>query len=88
MPGLLFMVLASLEDFEGEFLEFGVQRPESFRVVEQGLPGVSRSPYKIKTQPSTADVAAKLRCIIIAGRFKASHSDQPTHEEIRVIRLA
>jgi len=33
-------------------------------------------------------MAAKLRRVIIAARFKASHHDQPTPEETRVIRLA
>ena len=44
--------------------------------------------YTSKAQPSTADMAAKLRRVIIAARFKASHPNQPTPEEIRVIRLA
>jgi len=44
--------------------------------------------YKTKTQPSTADMTAKLRRVIIAARFKASRPDQPTPEEIRAIRLA
>jgi len=33
-------------------------------------------------------MAAKLRRVIIAARFKASRPDQPTPEEIRIIRLA
>ena len=49
----------------------------------------ARAPwYTTKTQPSTADMAATLRRVIIAARFKASRPDQPTPEEIRVIRLA
>ncbi len=49
----------------------------------------ARAPwYTTKTQPSTADMAAKLRRVIIAARFKASRPDQPTPEEISVIRLA
>jgi len=49
----------------------------------------ARAPwYTTKTQPSTADMAAKLRRVIIAARFKASHPDQPTPEEINVLRLA
>ncbi len=49
----------------------------------------ARAPwYKTKTQPSTADMAAKLRRVITAARFKASHPDQPTPEEIRALRLA
>jgi hypothetical protein len=35
----LFWVRAVLDDLEGEVLEFGEQRPDSLRVVEQGLPG-------------------------------------------------
>ena len=49
----------------------------------------ARAPwYTTKTQPSTADMAAKLRRVVIAARFKATRPDQPTSEEIRVIRLA
>jgi hypothetical protein len=33
-------------------------------------------------------MAAKLRRVIIAARFKATRPDEPTPEEIRVIRLA
>jgi len=44
--------------------------------------------YASKAQPSTADMAAKLRRVIIAARFKASRPDQPTPEEISVLRLA
>jgi hypothetical protein len=33
-------------------------------------------------------MAAKLRRVIIAARFKAFRSDQPTPEEISVLRLA
>ena len=49
----------------------------------------ARAPwYTTKAQPSTADMAAKLRRVIIAARFKASRPDQPTCEEINVLRLA
>ena len=49
----------------------------------------ARAPwYTTKAQPSTADMAAKLRRVIIAARFKPSRSDQPTPEEISVLRLA
>jgi hypothetical protein len=49
----------------------------------------TRAPwYKAKAQPSTADMARKLRRVIIAARFRASRPDQPTPEEINVIRLA
>jgi hypothetical protein len=44
--------------------------------------------YTSKTQPSTADITAKLRRVLIAARFKASRPDQPTPEEIPAIRLA
>lgn len=49
----------------------------------------ARAPwYRTKTEPSTADMSAKLRRVIIAARFKLSHPDQPTPEEISAIRLA
>jgi hypothetical protein len=49
----------------------------------------ARAPwYTSKAQPSTADMAGKLRRVIIAARFRASHPGQPTPEEINVIRLA
>jgi Transposase DDE domain len=49
----------------------------------------TRAPwYTAKAHPSTADMAAKLRRVIIAARFKASRPDQPTPEEISVLRLA
>ncbi|MGH8921316.1 MAG: IS701 family transposase, partial [Actinomycetes bacterium] len=49
----------------------------------------NRAPwYREKTQPSTADMHGKLRRVLIAARFNATHPDQPTPAEIRVIRLA
>ena len=49
----------------------------------------ARAPwYATKAQPSTADMAAKLCRVIIAARFKASRPDQPTPEEISILRLA
>jgi len=33
-------------------------------------------------------MAAKLRRVIIAARFKATRPDQPTPQEMRAIRLA
>jgi hypothetical protein len=49
----------------------------------------ARAPwYTAKAQPSTADMAAKLRRVLITARFQASRPDQPTPEEISVIRLA
>jgi len=44
--------------------------------------------YTTKAQPSTSDMAALLRRVIIAAKFRASHPDQPTPEEIHVLRLA
>ena len=49
----------------------------------------ARAPwYTSKTQPSTADMLAKLRRVLIAARYRASRPDQPTPEEIHAIRLA
>lgn len=44
--------------------------------------------YTSKAEPATADMAAKLRRVIIAARFRASRPDQPTPQEIAVLRLA
>jgi hypothetical protein len=44
--------------------------------------------YASKTQPSTADMTAKLRRVIIAAKFKRPHADQSEPEEIHAIRLA
>ena len=44
--------------------------------------------YTSKAEPSTADMTAKLRRVIIAARFKPSRPDQPTSAEIRTLRLA
>jgi hypothetical protein len=44
--------------------------------------------YASKAEPSTADMAAKLRRVIIAARFKAPRPDQPTPAEISILRLA
>src|SRR5271165_763989 len=44
--------------------------------------------YTGKTEPSTADMTAKLRRVIIAAKFKPLRSDQPKPEEIHAIRLA
>ena len=49
----------------------------------------ARAPwYLTKAQPSTADMAGKLRRVLIAARFRASRPDQLTPEEINTIRLA
>jgi hypothetical protein len=44
--------------------------------------------YTSKTQPSTADMIAKLSRVLIAAKYRPSRSDQPTPAEIRTIRLA
>jgi hypothetical protein len=44
--------------------------------------------YTAKTEPSTADMTARLRRVIIAARFKRLHADQPEPAEIHAIRLA
>ncbi len=44
--------------------------------------------YAAKTEPSTADMTAKLRRVIIAAKFKRTSPDQPEPEEIHAIRLA
>jgi DDE superfamily endonuclease len=44
--------------------------------------------YTTKSQPSTADMTAKLRRVIIAARFHVSRPDYPTREEISALRLA
>jgi len=44
--------------------------------------------YTGKTEPSTADMTAKLRRVIIAAKFKPLHPHQPEPAEIHAIRLA
>ena len=44
--------------------------------------------YTSKTQPSTTDMIAKLRRVLIAARYLPSRPDQPTPAEIHTIRLA
>jgi hypothetical protein len=44
--------------------------------------------YRTKTEPSTADMTAKLRRVLIAARFQRPRPDQPTPEEIHAMRLA
>jgi hypothetical protein len=47
----------------------------------------ARAPwYATKSQPSTADMLAKLRRVLIAAKFRASWPGQPTLEEIHAIR--
>jgi len=44
--------------------------------------------YKTKTHPSTADILAKLRRVLIAARFQPAHPEHPTPTELQTIRLA
>jgi hypothetical protein len=44
--------------------------------------------YTSKNEPSTADMTAKLRRVIIAAKFKPVYPDQPEPAEIHAIRLA
>ena len=44
--------------------------------------------YTSKTEPSTADMTAKLRRVIVAAKFKRVYADQPEPAEIHAIRLA
>jgi hypothetical protein len=44
--------------------------------------------YTAKTEPSTAEMTAKLLRVIIAARFKRVRPDHPQPEEIHAIRLA
>jgi DDE superfamily endonuclease len=44
--------------------------------------------YTAKTEPSTADMTAKLRRVIIAAKFKRLRPDQPGPTEIHAIRMA
>lgn len=49
----------------------------------------ARAPwYTTKAQPSTADMLAKLRWVLIAAKYRASRPGQSALEEINVIRLA
>lgn len=44
--------------------------------------------YTTKTEPAFADMAAKLRRVIIAARFSPIHAAQPTNAEIRAVQHA
>jgi hypothetical protein len=49
----------------------------------------ARAPwYRTKAQPSTADMIAKLRRVLIAARYRPVHPGEPTPAEIHAIRLA
>jgi hypothetical protein len=48
-----------------------------------------RSPWYVATsKPSTADMTARLRRVMIAFRFKATRPDQPSPAEMRARRVA
>jgi DDE superfamily endonuclease len=44
--------------------------------------------YTTKAEPSTADMAAKLRRVLIAAKYRPVHPSEPTPAEIHAIRLA
>ena len=44
--------------------------------------------YTTKTQPSTSDMIAKLRRVLIAAKYRPARPGQPTPAEIHTIRLA
>src|SRR5947207_4456864 len=44
--------------------------------------------YTTKTNPSTSDMLAKLRRVLIAARFRLARPEQPTQAELQTIRLA
>ncbi|ABD12437.1 IS4 family transposase [Frankia sp. B2] len=49
----------------------------------------ARAPwYTTKTRPSTADLLAKHRRVLIATKYQPAHPEQPTPAEIHTLRLA
>jgi hypothetical protein len=49
----------------------------------------ARAPwYRTKAEPSTADMIAKLRRVLIAAKYRPVHPGEPTPEEIHAVRLA
>jgi DDE superfamily endonuclease len=49
----------------------------------------ARAPwYRTKAEPSTADMIAKLRRVLIAAKYRPVHPAEPTPAEIHAIRLA
>ena len=49
----------------------------------------ARAPwYRTKAEPSTADMIAKLRRVLIAAKYRPVHTGEPTPEEIHAVRLA
>jgi hypothetical protein len=49
----------------------------------------ARAPWhQTKAEPSTADMIAKLRRVLIAAKYRPAHPREPTPEEIHALRLA
>ena len=49
----------------------------------------ARAPwYRTKTEPSTADMIAKLRRVLIAAKYRPAYPSEPTPAEIHAVRLA
>ena len=49
----------------------------------------ARAPWcRTKAEPSTADMIAKLRRVLIAAKYRPAHTGEPRPAEIHVIRLA
>ncbi len=49
----------------------------------------ARAPwYRTKAEPSTADMIAKLRRVLIAAKYRPVHTGEPTPGEIHAVRLA
>ncbi|HEX9517637.1 MAG TPA: hypothetical protein VF940_15850, partial [Streptosporangiaceae bacterium] len=49
----------------------------------------ARAPwYRTKAEPSTADMIAKLRRVLIAAKYQPAHPREPTPAEIHALQLA
>ena len=66
----------------------GQARNRTAAAVKRTIPFQTACQAVAVTWYATADMAAKLRRVIIAARFKASRPDQPTSQELTVLRLA
>jgi len=44
--------------------------------------------YRTKAEPSTADMIAKLRRVLIAAKYRPAHPGEPSPSEIHAVRLA
>lgn len=64
-----------------------VSRQISKESLQPGDVLITNNPADL-TQPSTADMLAKLRRVLIAARFRPSRPDQITPAEIHILRLA